>query len=95
MLGWDQESKGKDGTELDKGCEKTAKKGFLKYTEQKRQAKECGDPLINLKGELTSQDMEKAEVLNEILTSILQSQVSSDWENSSLKAALLQRTWGS
>lgn len=39
------------------------KKGFYRYTDQKRQAKENESPLITEKEELTSADMEKAEVL--------------------------------
>ena len=39
-------------------------KGFFIYIGQKRQAKESVPPLINEKGELTSSDMEKAEVFN-------------------------------
>ena len=44
---------------------KNNKKVFFRYTEQERQAKESVPPLINQKGELTSSNMEEAEVLNE------------------------------
>jgi len=41
-----------------------------RYIGQKRQAKECIPPLLNGKGELTTIDMEKAEVLNEFFASV-------------------------
>ena len=44
------------------------KKGFYSYTDQKRQAKENEPPLIFEKEELTSTDMEKAEVLKMFFT---------------------------
>ena len=46
-------------------------KGFLRYTGQKRQAKESVPSMINKKRELTSSDMEKAEVLNESFASVI------------------------
>jgi len=46
-------------------------KGFFRYTGQKRQAKESVPSLINKKRELTSSDMEKAEVLNESFASVI------------------------
>lgn len=46
---------------------KTTRKGFYRYVGQNRQAKESIPSLVNEKGELPMTDMEKAEVLNEVL----------------------------
>lgn len=46
---------------------KTTRKGFYRYIGQNRQAKESIPSLVNEKGELPMTDMEKAEVLNEVL----------------------------
>ena len=46
------------------------KKGFYRYIDQKRQAKESVLTLINEKGELATTDMESAEVLNKLFASI-------------------------
>ena len=46
---------------------KNSKKGFYRYSGQKRLAKESVPPLVNEKGKLAMTDMEKAEVLNEVL----------------------------
>jgi len=46
------------------------KKGFYRCIGQKRQAKESIPPLLNEKGKLATTDMEKAEVLSELFTSV-------------------------
>lgn len=46
------------------------KKGFCRYIDQKRQARESIPPLINEEGELATADMEKAEVINEFFASV-------------------------
>ena len=46
---------------------KNSKKGFYRYSGQKRLAKESVPPLVNEKGKLAMTDMEKAEVLNEFI----------------------------
>jgi len=46
------------------------KKDFCRYPGQKRQAKESIPPLLNEKGKLAITDMEKAEVLSELFTSV-------------------------
>lgn len=46
------------------------KKGFYRYIDQKRQAKESVLTLINEKGEVATTDMESAEVLNKLFASI-------------------------
>ena len=43
---------------------------FYRYIGQKRRAKTGVPSLVNLKGELTSMDKEKAEVLNEFFASV-------------------------
>jgi len=48
---------------------KNNKKGFYRYVSQKRQVKESVLPLMRKKGNLVSTD-EKAEVLNNIFTSV-------------------------
>ena len=45
-------------------------KTFYSYIGQKRQAKTGIPSLVDLKGELSSTDEEKAEVLNEFFTSV-------------------------
>ena len=49
---------------------KRNKKGFYRYTGQKRQAKESAPPLINGKGELVIIDTEKAEIRNKFFASV-------------------------
>jgi len=48
---------------------KNNKKTFYRYIAQKRQAKASVPPLENVKAELASTDMEKAEVLNDFFAS--------------------------
>jgi len=57
---------------------KNNKMGFFSYTGQNRQAKENVLPLIYEKGELAPSDIEKAEVFNEFLASILTASQASD-----------------
>ena len=54
---------------------KNNKKGFYRYSGQKRQPMETATPLINKKEEMTTTDMEKAEVLKEILCFCLHCQL--------------------
>ncbi|KAK4809167.1 hypothetical protein QYF61_006425 [Mycteria americana] len=46
------------------------KKGFYRYINQKRKAKESVPPLLNKNGDLASTDEEKAEVLNDFFASV-------------------------
>lgn len=48
---------------------KSNKKGFYRYIDRRRQAKESIFPLINKTRELASSDMEKAEVLSKCFAS--------------------------
>ena len=57
-----RESQRVDRTELGEG--------FYSYGGQKRQAKESVPPLVNVKGELASTNMEKAEVHSEFFVSL-------------------------
>ena len=61
---WDQENQGKAELDLVRDI-KNSKKTFYKYTGQKRQAKGSVPPLVNVKGKLASEGVEKAEALNE------------------------------
>ena len=49
---------------------KNNKKGFVRNLDQKRRAKDSRAPLKNKEGELPSTDMETAEVINEIFSSV-------------------------
>lgn len=49
---------------------KNNRKGFHRYIGQKRRAKEIVPPVINEKGELTTADMQKAEVLSKLFASV-------------------------
>ena len=49
---------------------KNNKKTFYRYIGQKKQAKVNVPPLLNVKGELASADVEKAEVLYEFFASV-------------------------
>ena len=63
--------KAKAQTELNFAREvKSNKKGFYRYTGQKKQVKESVPPLINGKRELATAGMEKAEVFNKFFSSI-------------------------
>jgi len=55
---------------------KNNKKFFYKYIGQKRQAKESVPPLINVKGDLASKDMRKAEFFASIFSGSQASQYS-------------------
>lgn len=57
---------------------KNYKTTFYKYVAQKRQAKANVPPLVNVKGELVSADVENAEVLNEFLVSVFTGSQDSD-----------------
>ena len=62
--------KAKAQTELNFAREvKSNKKGFYRYTGQKKQVKESVPPLINEKGEMATTETEKAAVLNKFLVS--------------------------
>lgn len=52
------------------------KKGFCKYTGDKRTTRESVSPLLNEKWDLVAQDMEKAEVLNAFFASFFTSKTS-------------------
>ena len=49
---------------------KDSKKGFYRYIDRKRQAKESVPHLMKGNGELASPDIEKAEVLSECFASV-------------------------
>ncbi|GAB0209770.1 mitochondrial enolase superfamily member 1 [Grus japonensis] len=71
---------------------KDNKKSFYRYVSEKRRTRENVGPLQNEMGDLVTQDMEKAEVLNDFFASVFTSKGSShtaqvtegkvrDWEN--------------
>lgn len=61
-------AKAQEELKLVRGMENN-KKEFYRYTGQKRQAKESIAPLIKEKGEMTTTDLETAEVLNKFFSS--------------------------
>ncbi|GAB0207806.1 hypothetical protein GRJ2_003246300 [Grus japonensis] len=72
---------------------KDNKKSFYKYVSDKRRTRENVGPLRNEMGDLVTQDMEKAEVLNDFFASVFTSKCLShtaqvtegrDWENAEL-----------
>ncbi|CAM4697277.1 unnamed protein product [Lepidochelys kempii] len=56
---------------------KSNKKGFFRYVGNKKKAKECVGPLLNEGGNLVTEDVEKANVLNAFFASVFTNKVSS------------------
>ena len=54
---------------------KNHKKGFFRYVNNKQKQKENIGPLLNRRGELITNNAEKAEVLNTFFTSVFTSTV--------------------
>ncbi|GAB0208866.1 mitochondrial enolase superfamily member 1 [Grus japonensis] len=87
----DQVRKAKALTEISLARDvKDNKKSFYRYVSEKRRTRENVGPLQNETGDLFTQDMEKAEVLNDFFASVFTSKCSShtaqvtegrDWEN--------------
>ncbi|CAM4529932.1 unnamed protein product [Lepidochelys kempii] len=67
---------------------KSNKKGFFRYVGNKKKAKESVGPLMNEGGNLVTEDVEKANVLNAFFASVFTNKVSSQ------TAALGITTWG-
>ncbi|CAM4534454.1 unnamed protein product [Lepidochelys kempii] len=67
---------------------KSNKKGFFRYIGNKKKAKESVGPLLNEGGNLVTEDVEKANVLNAFFASVFTNKVSSQ------TAALGITTWG-
>ncbi|CAM2095472.1 unnamed protein product [Caretta caretta] len=67
---------------------KSNKKGFFRYVGNKKKAKESVDPLLNEGGNLVTEDVEKANVLNAFFASVFTNKVSSQ------TAALGITKWG-
>ncbi|CAM4607923.1 unnamed protein product [Lepidochelys olivacea] len=67
---------------------KSNKKGFFRYVGNKKKAKESVGPLMNEGGNLVTEDVEKANVLNAFFGSVFTNKVSSQ------TAALGITTWG-
>ncbi|CAM4599489.1 unnamed protein product [Lepidochelys kempii] len=67
---------------------KSNKKGFFRYVGNKKKAKECVGPLLNEGGNLVTEDVEKANVLNAFFASVFTNKVSSQ------TAALGITKWG-
>ncbi|CAM4662359.1 unnamed protein product [Lepidochelys kempii] len=67
---------------------KSNKKGFFRYGGNKKKAKECVGPLLNEGGNLVTEDVEKANVLNAFFASVFTNKVSSQ------TAALGITKWG-
>ncbi|CAM4502766.1 unnamed protein product [Lepidochelys kempii] len=67
---------------------KSKKKGFFRYVGNKKKAKECVGPLLNEGGNLVTEDVEKANVLNAFFASVFTNKVSSQ------TAALGITKWG-
>ncbi|GAB0189884.1 mitochondrial enolase superfamily member 1 [Grus japonensis] len=77
---------------------KSNKKSFCRYVSDKRKTRENVGPLWKETGDLVTQDMEKAELLNDIFVSVITSKCSihttqvtegkgRDWENEELPTA--------
>ncbi|GAB0180457.1 mitochondrial enolase superfamily member 1 [Grus japonensis] len=87
----DQVRKAKALTEINLARDvKDNKKSFYRYVSEKRRMRENVGPLWNEMGDLVTQDMEKAEVLNDFFASVFTSKCLShtaqvtegrDWEN--------------
>ncbi|GAB0209084.1 mitochondrial enolase superfamily member 1 [Grus japonensis] len=87
----DQDRKAKALTELNLARDvKDNKKSFYRYVSDKRKMRETVGPLRNERGDLVTQDMEKAEVLNDFFASVFTGKCLShtaqvtegrDWEN--------------
>jgi len=71
---------------------KNNKKSFYRYVSDRRQARENVSPLWKEMGDLVTQDMDKAEVLNDVFASVFNGKCCShtaqvaegksrDWEN--------------
>ncbi|CAM4580634.1 unnamed protein product [Caretta caretta] len=67
---------------------KSNKKGFFRYVSNKKKVKESVDPLLNEGGNLVTEDVEKANVLNAFFASVLTNKVSSQ------TTALGSTAWG-
>ncbi|CAM5077277.1 unnamed protein product [Natator depressus] len=67
---------------------KSNKKGFFRYVGNKKKAKESVGPLLNEGGNLVTEDVEKANVLNAFFASVFTN------KDSSQTAALDIATWG-
>ncbi|CAM4646594.1 unnamed protein product [Lepidochelys kempii] len=67
---------------------KSNKKGFFRYVGNKKKAKESVGPLLNEGGNLVTEDVEKANVLNAFFASVFTNKVSSQ------TAALGNTAWG-
>ncbi|GAB0183773.1 mitochondrial enolase superfamily member 1 [Grus japonensis] len=91
---WEQVRKAKALIEISLARDvKDKKKSFYRYVSDKRRMRENGGPLWNETGELVTQDMEKAEVLNDFFASVFTGKCLShtaqvtegrDWENAEL-----------
>ncbi|CAM5167636.1 unnamed protein product [Natator depressus] len=67
---------------------KSNKKGFFRYVSNKKKVKESVGPLLNEGGNLVTEDVEKANVLNAFFASVFTNKVSSQ------TAALGSTAWG-
>ncbi|KAG6924798.1 hypothetical protein G0U57_016461, partial [Chelydra serpentina] len=70
------------------GDVRSNKKGFFRYVSNKKKVKESVGPLLNEEGNLVTEDVEKASVLNAFFASVFTDKVSSQM------AALRSTVWG-
>ncbi|KAG6932917.1 hypothetical protein G0U57_020385, partial [Chelydra serpentina] len=70
------------------GDVRSNKKGFFRYVSNKKKVKESVGPLLNEGGNLVTEDVEKASVLNAFFVSVFTDKVSSQ------TAALRSTVWG-